>query len=67
MLARLGNVLFWTGNAIAALMLCSAVVFLFAADRVAPGELAIVLGVFAAVAVAMWLLGRACRYILAGR
>jgi hypothetical protein len=67
MLARVGNVLFWAGNVIAALMLCGAVIFFFAADRVAPGELAIVLGIFAAVAVAVWLLGRASLYILAGR
>jgi hypothetical protein len=64
MAARLGEVLYWAATMIAALALVLAVYATVAgrgADRFFP------IGVIVAFGVLGWLLGRACRYVLAGR
>ena len=60
MLAGLGNVLYWT-----ACLLALATLFLFAS--VAVHDSHVTLGAFGVViALLIWLVGRACRYVLAG-
>ena len=62
MLARLGNVLYWTGCLLGILLVVAAVALYSDApmDRL---HSAIYIG----LAVVVWLIGRACRYVLAGR
>lgn len=65
MLARLGNLIYWLGCAAAALSVGGAGLFLMQtsenpADRFLPLF-------FAFTALALWLTGRAARYVLAGR
>jgi hypothetical protein len=64
MVARLGNVLYWAGTLIACLvagLIAYAVLFgTGEGDWLLPG-----LALF--VAAAIWLIGRAARYVLAGR
>jgi hypothetical protein len=64
-LARLGNVLYWTAAALSVLIV---VVGIPAALNEAPPKARwSVIAVFFAIAGAVWLAGRACRYVLAGR
>jgi hypothetical protein len=62
MLARLGNALYWLGCIVGALLigLGSWVWFL----RTHPGDVETVI-ILTVLAIAVWLIGRACRYILA--
>lgn len=63
MAARLGNVIYWAGCGAAALAL-----FAWAAVYISPGEEASYwLPRYLVMAVGAWLLGRAARYVLAGR
>src|SRR5262245_12846170 len=64
MLARLGNVLYWLG-CIAAVVIVGFAGIVYFSEGQRPSDLpvVVVLGVIAAVA---WLIGRACRYVLAG-
>ena len=66
MIARLGNVIYWAACVIAALFVAYAV-FLYAtapsARHGAPGTAAMA----TLAAVAVWAIGRACRYIMACR
>jgi hypothetical protein len=62
MAARLGNVLYWTATTIAVLLaLLAARLYEFGGS-----EPLAIWGVII-VAALVWLIGRACRYILAGR
>jgi hypothetical protein len=68
MLARLGDVLYWLGSGIAIVILA------FGAWLVLRGNLGgrpedwwIVPAIFIGYALAAWLIGRACRYVLAGK
>jgi hypothetical protein len=61
-IARLGNVLYWLGCGVAAFSALLLVVVI-----IIPGEQAVHYGmIYAATAVGSWLLGRACKYVLAG-
>jgi hypothetical protein len=62
MLARLGNVLYWTG-CLLGILLVAAAVALYSPDYMDRVHSAIYIG----LAVVVWLIGRACRYVLAGR
>ncbi|KAA0583359.1 hypothetical protein FZ983_01715 [Azospirillum sp. B21] len=62
MIARLGNVLYWAGCGIAVLILIFAALL---ATELESGQRWNALSV-ALMAVAPWLLGLACRYVLAG-
>jgi len=63
MITRLGDVLFWLGCLLA--VACLAIgLYGFASSR---SEAWGVLGSWVLIAVAFWLIGRACRYVLAGR
>jgi hypothetical protein len=64
MVARLGNVLYWAASLIAgllALIAAYAMVFGTGEDRV------FIDTALAVIAVVVWLVGRACRYVVAGR
>lgn len=63
MVARLGNVLYWFASAVAVLALAGAAYSLAYGQR--GGD--VLAGLGAAFAVLVWLIGRACRYVLAGR
>lgn len=70
MIERLANVLYWGFSGIAILILCfAAYLLVFATNWESAGleNLAFIMGFFAAAAVGSWLIGRACRYVLAGR
>jgi hypothetical protein len=63
MLARLGYVLYWTGCGLAVLVLMGGLAFTY----FAPGaSTEVALALTAAVATVCWLVGRACKYVLAG-
>jgi hypothetical protein len=63
MAARLGNVIYWAGCAAAALGVLAAAIVL-----ASPGEDATIwIQIYVGGAIASWLVGRAARYILAGR
>jgi hypothetical protein len=66
-IARLGNVLYWTGNC-AAILLASlgGIGFIIALMNKA-GEGMILSPILVVFAVFTWLFGRACLYVLAGR
>jgi hypothetical protein len=64
MVARLGNVLYWAGSGIAILLLAIATV---SAAWGQGDHRWFPVGLFIAVAVVTWLIGRACRYVLSGR
>jgi hypothetical protein len=58
MLARLGDVLYWAGCQLAVLLVAAATVLVLNLF-----ELLILIG----LAVIVWMISRACRYVLAGR
>jgi hypothetical protein len=62
MLARLGNVLYWTGSLLTTLLVALAIA-LYNVQDIKTIELLFLVG----LAVVVWLIGRACRYVLAGR
>jgi hypothetical protein len=67
MLARLGDVLYWLGCGIAVVLLACGVI-LYAVDRdPSAGGWWFPYAVIGVLAVAAWLIGRACRYVLGGR
>lgn len=63
MISRLGKVLYWLGCGVAVLLLLLAAVIVLDPGNDAPFWI----GCYIALAVGAWLLGRAARYILAGR
>lgn len=66
MIARLGNVLYWAANGLAAMMaVLGALGFIIALINKAEGM--IIFPVLIALAILVWLVGRACLYVLAGR
>ena len=67
MLARLGNVLYWTGCLLGILLVAAAVAFYSLAKRGTPEELLFISALLIGLGVVVWLIGRACRYVLAGR
>jgi hypothetical protein len=69
MLARLGNVLYWLGCIVAALVFVSGEAFMsIIADspRTTLFDYVVIFGVVGIIAIIIWLIGRACRYVLAG-
>jgi hypothetical protein len=62
MLARLGEVLYWAGCLLAALLVAAAIAY-YNFEDIKLVELLILIG----LAVIVWMIGRACRYVLAGR
>lgn len=62
MAARLGDVLYWIGCGIAVFFV---LIFILVASNSGP-DAPFYLGVYAVLAIVSWLIGRACRYILAG-
>jgi hypothetical protein len=65
MVARLGNVLYWLGCILAGLFIVGGVAEWFGEARYRPDGYGIIIG-FAVVAFIIWLIGRACRYVLSG-
>jgi hypothetical protein len=63
MIARLGNVLYWTG-CIFAVLIASGGALMAHNDTFNPGG---ILTLFLVIAGIVWAVGRACLYILAGR
>jgi hypothetical protein len=61
MITRLGNVLYWAGCVLAAVVLA-----LGAWVSLEGREVGYVLGAAIGLAAIIWLVGRACRYVLAG-
>jgi hypothetical protein len=65
MAERLGHVLYWAGCVLAALAIGVGAFLSFA--MVQRSDSIFVLVVATVVAILIWLLGRACRYVLAGK
>ncbi len=66
MLVRLGNVLYWGCSAGAAVWTIG-LLYGFATSGLAGNPWGLVIGTWAIVAVPLWLVGRAARYVLSGR
>ncbi len=65
MLVRLGNVIYWLGCAIAVILFIVAIFGAFAANESSANRITI--AVLSALAgLAAWVIGRACKYVLAG-
>ena len=64
MLARLGQVIYWAAGGLAILLLVGAGSSVFLAEG---GDRLAAVAVFASAAVLIWLAGRACLYVLAGK
>jgi hypothetical protein len=62
MLARLGDVLYWTGCLLGILLVAAAFAY-YNIGAIKPFEVALLIG----LGVVFWLIGWACRYVLAGR
>jgi len=64
MLVLLGNVLYWAGCLVAVTLVLTSI-FYFNSEHmhIKPLELLVLFG----LAVIVWVIGRACRYVLAGR
>ena len=62
--ARLGEVLYWAGCVIAVAMIGLTVVAYYDGTAPSGSKFPVFVGGFAFV---VWLIGRACRYVLAGR
>ena len=67
MLARLGDVLYWTGCLLGILLVAAAVAFYNLAANITPKDMTLVLAILIGLGLIVWLIGRACRYVLAGR
>jgi hypothetical protein len=65
LLARLGDVLYWTTASLSALIIIVGIPA--GLNEVAPDKRWTLFAVFFVIAAVIWLLGRACRYVLAGR
>lgn len=65
-MARLGNVLYWTG-CVFALIIVGCGVLGVALEPGNNNETWIVIMITAVFAAVVWVIGRACRYVLAGR
>ena len=65
MLARLGNVLYWTAAALSVLIVVVGIPA--GLNEAPPNARWSLIAVFFVIAGVVWLLGRACRYVLAGR
>jgi hypothetical protein len=65
LLARLGDVLYWTTASLSALIIIVGIPA--GLNEVAPDKGWTLIAVFFVIAAVIWLLGRACRYVLAGR
>jgi hypothetical protein len=64
MLARLGDVLYWLGCVLAAILVVGGAVFWFRDNSADDPYL---FSVVAVAAFAIWVVGLACRYILSGK
>ena len=62
MLARLGDVLYWAGCLLAVLLVAADIAY-YNLEYIKLAELLLVIG----IAVIVWMIARACRYVLAGR
>ena len=62
MLARLGDVLYWAGCLLVVLLVAAAIAY-YNLEYIKLAELLIVIG----IAVIVWMIALACRYVLAGR
>jgi len=65
MLPRLGNVLYWLGCILAALIMAAAIVVWFGGAQYRPNGWVIIFE-FVVFALVVWLIGRMCRYVLSG-
>jgi hypothetical protein len=65
MLARLGNIIYWLGCIVAALVIAAGTAEWFSEAQYRTRGYGIVIG-FAVAALIVWLIGRAFRYVLAG-
>jgi hypothetical protein len=64
MLARLGDVLYWAGCLLGILLVVAAVALYNVGTG---GDKVVIPPILIGFAVVVWLIGRACRYVLAGR
>ena len=67
MIARLGNVLYWFANGLAVLMAALGALGFMVALINNAGEGMILAPILIALAIPIWLFGRACLYVFAGR
>ena len=67
MIARLGNIVYWAANGMAALMATLGTIGFLIALLNSAGEGMILSPMLIALAIPVWLIGRACLYVLAGR
>jgi hypothetical protein len=70
MAARLGNVLYWAANSLAVILLIRSYNLFFAPEIVDTNNIPIAIDdakTCGIMAVSIWLVGRMCLYILAGR
>ncbi|NUB10265.1 hypothetical protein FW320_29400 [Azospirillum sp. Vi22] len=67
MLGRLGRVLYWAGCGVSALCVAAMVVAAIVGPRPDDGINVMEFLPLAMIAIASWLLDRACKYVLAGR
>lgn len=67
MLARLGNVLYWAGTGIAALCVIGGGAFAISIYNYNRADAYFIGALWLVSAAVIWLIGRACRYVLAGR
>jgi uncharacterized BrkB/YihY/UPF0761 family membrane protein len=63
MAERLGHVLYWAGCVLAILVIAIGVLFSWGETEKIAWEMRVIASV---IAVLFWLIGRACRYVLAG-
>jgi hypothetical protein len=66
MLARLEDVLYWTGCLVGILLVAAAVAF-YSSAAIKPAEVVLISALLIGLGAVVWLIGRACRYVLAGR
>jgi hypothetical protein len=66
MLARLGDVLYWLGGILAALTIAIGVRYWIDRGSQRPEGNFVLIGFFIAAGL-IWLIGRACRYVLSGK
>lgn len=66
MAERVGNVLYWLGCIIAALIAIAGI-YVYIMEGLSRSDGLAITGGFFVAAFVPWLIGRACRYILAGR
>jgi len=67
MLERLGDVLYWLASATAGLLIAGTAVLLYSSSHMKSADQWYLGGLAGCIALAIWIAGRAARYVLTGR